>query len=56
MQQFVNDFSIFFNKMFECIISMWNWIISTTLGEIIIFLVLISIFLLLINQFINFKD
>lgn len=56
MQEFINDFKIFFSGIFDCIISMWNWLIGTTLGEIIIFLVIISLFFFLLNIVIDFKD
>lgn len=56
MAKFVSDFGIFFNKIFECIITFWNWFISTVLGEIIIFIVLVSLFFFLVNLIINWKD
>ena len=56
MQNFVNDFGIFFSAIFNCIKSFWNWFISTTLGEILLFIILISLFLFIINLIVNFKD
>ncbi len=56
MQELMNDFQVFFSGIFSCLTSLWNWLISTTLGEIILFVVLISIFIFIINLFIDFKD
>ncbi len=56
MQNFINDFGIFFAGIFNPIKSFWNWLITTTLGEIIVFIILISLFFFLLNQIINFKD
>ena len=56
MQSFVNDFGIFFGAIFNCIKSFWNWFISTTMGEIILYTILISIFFLIVNLIVNFKD
>lgn len=56
MNSFLNDFSVFFNKMFDCVVSIWNWLISTTIGEIIIFTIIISFFLFVLNLFVDFKD
>lgn len=56
METFVNDFGIFFNKIFECVIKLFNWFISTTLGEILLFIIIISLFLFILNMFVDFKD
>jgi len=56
MESFANDFMIFFNKLFECVGTFWNWLISTTLGEILMFIIIISLFLFVINLFVDFKD
>ena len=56
MGQFVEDFGIFFNKILSCIITFWNWLLSTTLGEIILFIVIISLFFFILNLIINFKN
>lgn len=56
MENFVNDFYIFFSSIFECAKNFYDWFISTTFGEIFIFLILISLFFFLINLFVDFKD
>lgn len=56
METFVNDFSIFFSKIMSCMTIFWNWLSSTVLGEIIIFILLIALFLFLINLIVNFKN
>lgn len=56
MQTFINDFGIFFNKIFECMTSLFNWFTGTVIGEIFIFIIIISLFFFLINLFVDFKD
>lgn len=56
MESFVNDFGIFFNMIFNCVSKLFNWFISTTLGEILLFMIIISLFLFIVNIFVDFKD
>lgn len=56
MQNFINDFNIFFNSIFGSLISFFNWYKGTILGEITIFIVIIFIFIAIINTIIAMKD
>lgn len=56
MEIFISDFKIFLSAMIESLKSVFNWFISTTLGEVFIFIILISFFFFLLNLIINFKD
>ena len=56
MSNFLNDFNIFLNFIITSIGSIYNWLISTVLGEILLFIVIISIFLFVIYLIINFKN
>ena len=49
MSNFLNDFNLFFTKM-------WNWLFSTVIGEVILFTILISLFLFIIYLIIDFKN
>lgn len=55
MQNLLNDFSIFFNSIWGYIITVYNWIINSVLGELIIFTVIISLFFFIIYKFIELK-
>ena len=56
MENFMNDFEIFFTKIFSALTSLWNWLTGTIVGEILLFIIIISLFLFLINLIVNFKD
>lgn len=56
METFMNNFSIFFTKIFEGIQTFWNWYISTIIGQVTIFILIIVLFYFLINLIIDFKD
>lgn len=56
MQTFMNEFLLFFETLLSCMGSVWNWLISTTLGEILIFIILISIFIFVIKMLVSLKD
>lgn len=56
MTNFMNDFNIFFNMIFKCLKNIFNWFTGTIIGEIFIFVILISLFFFLINLFVDFKD
>lgn len=56
MENFMNDFSVFFSKIFNCLTSLWNWLSSTIIGEILLFIIIISLFFFLLNLIIDFKD
>lgn len=56
MQNLLNDFRTFFNVIIGCMSDIYNWLTSTVIGEIIFFIILISLFFFLINLFVDFKD
>ena len=56
MASFMSDFSTFFNYILAAIQTLWNWLFSTVLGEIILFTVLISLFIYIIYLIIDFKN
>lgn len=56
MQNLVNDFNLFLGMIFGGIKSTYNWFLSTEIGEIFIFVIIISLFFFLINLFVDFKD
>lgn len=56
MQTFLSDFSFFMELVFSGITSLWNWLMSTILGEIILFGIIIGIFFIIFNLFIDSKD
>ena len=56
METFMNNFSIFFSKIFESVQNLWNWYISTIIGQVTIFILIITLFYFLINLIIDFKD
>ena len=56
MSNFMSDFGIFFNSILGGIQTLWNWLFSTVLGEIILFTIIISLFLSLIYLIIDFKN
>ena len=56
MSNFMSDFNIFFNSIFGGVQTIWNWLFSTVLGEIILFTIIISLFLTIIYWIIDFKN
>lgn len=56
MQNLLNDFKNFFNVILSCMTDVFNWLTSNVIGEIIFFIILISIFFFLINLLVDFKD
>lgn len=56
MTTFLNDFTLFYNTIFELMINFWNWFSGTILGEIIIFTVIISLFVGVIYLIVHMKD
>ena len=56
MSNFLNDFNIFLYFIITSMSTIYNWLTSTVLGEIIIFVVLISIFLFVVHLIIEFKN
>ena len=56
MSNFLNDFNIFLNFIITTMSTIYNWLVSTVLGEIILFVVIISIFLFVIHLIIEFKN
>ena len=56
METFINDFKIFFAAIFEMLGSLWGWLETTIIGEILIFVILIGIFIGFITIIINLKN
>ena len=56
MQSYLADFNYFIGLIFDGISTIWNWLTSNILGEILIFMIIISIFFLVLNLFIDSKD
>lgn len=56
MSNFMSDFNIFFTSILGGIQTLWNWLFSTVLGEVILFTIIISLFLSLIYLIIDFKN
>lgn len=56
MENFMSDFNVFLNFFINGINLIWNWLISTILGKIIIFTVIISIFIYIINKLVSIGD
>ena len=56
MESFMYDFNIFLNFFINGISLIWNWLISTILGKIIVFLVIISIFIFIIYKLVGIGD
>ncbi len=55
MQNFLNDFNIFFNMIFGKIVEIYNWLINTVLGEIMLFMIIITIFIGIIYLIIDMR-
>lgn len=53
MENFMNNFNVFFNSILSSLVSVWNWLISTILGQIFISIVLISFFVWLLYKIVN---
>ena len=56
MQDFLNEFNIFFTSISNNVTSTYEWLMSTILGKIIAFVFIISIFVYIISVFIRLKD
>lgn len=56
MQTLLNDFSIFFTAIWNYVIQIYNWIINSIVGELIIFTVIISLFFFIIYKFNEMKN
>ena len=56
MQSFVNDFSLFFDMIFNSIKSFFNWYFTTIVGEITLFVLIIALFFFVANLIIDMKD
>lgn len=56
MENFLYDFNLFFNKIWSSVQSISEWIFSSIIGEILIFIILISLFIFIISLLINMKD
>lgn len=53
MENFMNNFNVFFNSILNAIVSVWNWLSSTLIGQLLISIILISFFLFLLNKIIS---
>lgn len=56
MTSFLSDFNIFFNSIYNMITTFFAWMISTVLGEIILFDIIISLFITVVYLIINMKN
>jgi len=56
MTNLMNDFGIFLNFIWTYIENIFNWLFSTWLGELLIFTIIITLFLVIINLIIKMKD
>lgn len=56
MENFLSDFNLFLSFFINGINLIWNWLISTIIGKILIFVLIISIFIYLINKFVELGD
>ena len=56
MNNFLTDFSSFMHIFLEELISVFNWFMSTLIGEIIVFTIIILIFVALLKRIIHLKD
>ena len=56
MQNFMNNFNIFLSFFISGINIIYNWLISTIIGQIIIFILIISIFIYIINKLTELDD
>ena len=56
MQNFVNDFGLFFTMLFGAIKEFFNWYFSTIIGEITLFILVIGIFFFVVNLIVDLKD
>lgn len=50
MSSFMSNFNIFLSSCLSSLGSLWSWFISTILGQIFVFITLISLFILLIYK------
>lgn len=56
MQQFLSDFAFFMELVFNGITALWEWLIGTVLGEIILFGIIIGLFFFVVNLIADMKD
>lgn len=56
MSSFMSNFNIFFSSCLSSLGSLWSWFISTILGQIFVFTILISLFILLIYKLIHLGE
>ena len=56
MQSLMNDFNTFFNSMLTCLSNLWSWIMDTVLGEILLFVIIISIFFFIMFLIVDLKN
>lgn len=56
MSSFLQDYNTFLSLIINSMQSIYTWLIGTVLGEIILFVVIISIFLFVIYLVIDFKN
>lgn len=56
MNDFLSDFNVFLTFFINAINLIWNWLLSTIVGKIIIFILIISVFIYLISKFVSIGD
>ena len=56
MGSFILDFQAFFAMIFSSIVEFFGWFSSTVIGEIIIFIIIMYIFLFVVKFIISLKD
>ena len=50
MSTFVSNFALFFNAFLGAVSDTWTWLISTIIGQVIVFMVIISLFMFLFSK------
>ncbi|GEM_PF-4000857 len=53
MSTFMQNFNIFFNNILSSVSSLWTWLISTVIGQILISIILIMTFIFILNIIIS---
>lgn len=56
MSAFMSNFNIFFTSCLSSLASLWSWFISTILGQIFVFTIIISLFILIIYKLIHLGE
>lgn len=56
MSQFLLDFQAFYTMILSAIADLWFWLTTTIIGEIIIFILVLYIFLFVLKLIISLKN